>query len=424
MDTATLEATTARDQPLRDPAVRLVPQDAWRQSLGSWADLIHAAVDSDDPADCVAAAARALGGPVGFAGSAGQTLGHTPRGPGGRRAAAIAAAGAAGGVTPPGWRMLPVVHAGARLGILAVGPTRERQPEETLIDLVATLLGEQLKRSALVHAQIAALLRRLVGAPGLDARRLRREAATLGLPLCEGYWPAILVWDASRTPGAIVERIHREATRLADGALATTLARRTVLLHPSGATAAAARAWIAAVVERVRAADAASGAYAILAEHSVELTMLAVEVARLDGLSGLGQRGDGASQVVSAREYALDRLLQENVPAAAAKSFVEDRLGSLIAWDREHGSDLLLVLEAALDLPRHDQAAQRCFMHRNTFRQRLKLAVEVLGDPLEEPNARLAVHVALKLRGAAVQPRRPGTRLASMRETAAPPAAG
>jgi purine catabolism regulator len=79
---------------------------------------------------------------------------------------------------------------------------------------------------------------------------------------------------------------------------------------------------------------------------------------------------------------------------------VEDCLGPLIAWDREHGSDLLRVLEAALDFPRHDRAASRCFMHRNTFRHRLRQATELLEDDLSHPDVRLAVHVALKLRHA------------------------
>ena len=37
-------------------------------------------------------------------------------------------------------------------------------------------------------------------------------------------------------------------------------------------------------------------------------------------------------------------------------------------------------------------------MHRNTFRHRAHQAREVLGHTLDDPNVRLAVHVALKLR--------------------------
>jgi sugar diacid utilization regulator len=60
----------------------------------------------------------------------------------------------------------------------------------------------------------------------------------------------------------------------------------------------------------------------------------------------------------------------------------------------------LRVLEAALDHRRHEDAADHCFMHRNTFRHRLRQATDLLGDDLAHPDARLAVHIALKLRHA------------------------
>ena len=75
-----------------------------------------------------------------------------------------------------------------------------------------------------------------------------------------------------------------------------------------------------------------------------------------------------------------------------------DQIGALLAWDGERHGDLLTVLEAALDYPQHEQAANRCYMHRNTFRQRLQMATQVLGHDLEDPDVRLATHVALKLR--------------------------
>ena len=102
--------------------------------------------------------------------------------------------------------------------------------------------------------------------------------------------------------------------------------------------------------------------------------------------------------MLSARQYGLDRLLLHGVRYHEAQAFVLDQIGALLAWDGEHHGDLLTVLEAALDYPRHEQAAQRCYMHRNTFRHRLRMATEVLGHDLEDPDVRLATHVALKLR--------------------------
>jgi DNA-binding PucR family transcriptional regulator len=143
-------------------------------------------------------------------------------------------------------------------------------------------------------------------------------------------------------------------------------------------------------------------------------------VARLLRLCSLGPRADPAHPVVSARQFALDGLLWEHLATTDAESFVEDSLGGLIAWDSAHRSDLLRVLEAALDFPRHDEAARRCFMHRNTFRHRLRQATDVLGHDLDDPDVRLAVHVALKLRRRLTSPPAPaeGTRCTSPRPRA------
>jgi hypothetical protein len=246
----------------------------------------------------------------------------------------------------------------------------------------------------------------------LGAERARRDAAALGLTLADAYWPALLTWAVARTPAPVVDRIQRDAKELVRGALTTTLGARMVLLHPGGGGTGKAFAWFEQVVELVRTAAPAPAAQAIAAAAPVELDVLGQEVGMLDHLRGLERPARDDRPVISAREYALDRLLQRIVATPEAPQFVEDRLGRLIAWDQEHGSDLVRVLEAALDFPRHDQAASRCFMHRNTFRHRLRLATRVLGDALEDPDARLAVHVAVKLHRALSTPAAVGERRA------------
>jgi PucR C-terminal helix-turn-helix domain len=98
------------------------------------------------------------------------------------------------------------------------------------------------------------------------------------------------------------------------------------------------------------------------------------------------------------RQFGLERLLSGSLEEDRARAFVDEQLGRLLAWDERYRSGLLVVLEAALDFPRRDEAAGRCSMHRNTFRQRLRQAETLLGGDLDDPEARLAIHVALKLR--------------------------
>ena len=147
----------------------------------------------------------------------------------------------------------------------------------------------------------------------------------------------------------------------------------------------------------VRRLSPASGAQAIVARAPAALPALSATVAELESLWRYGRRADD-EPLLRAEQFALERLLSTVARGREARAFVDDLLGALIEWDADHRGDLVRVLEAALDHPRHDHAAQRCFMHRNTFRHRLRQATEILGRDLGDPDVRLAVHVALKLR--------------------------
>lgn len=118
----------------------------------------------------------------------------------------------------------------------------------------------------------------------------------------------------------------------------------------------------------------------------------------MDALLRLGPRGEGDQPIVSVRHYALDLLLSRMADSSEAAEFVRQQIGPVIAWDQRYQTDFLAVLEAGLDIPRHDAAAARCYMHRNTFRHRFRRATTILGDTLEDSEVRLAVHIALKLR--------------------------
>jgi sugar diacid utilization regulator len=269
---------------------------------------------------------------------------------------------------------------------------------------VVALLGEQLFRAALRRSQSAGFLRRLVSDSSIVPERAREEAAAVGITLAEAYWPVVVAPESGALRPADVEAIDREARRLAPGSLTVAVRGSAVLLMPASGSAPAseadvdAMAWLELVVARIRDLVPALNVRAIAADDTVELDNLSALVARLVRLCAYSRQAQPACSVARARKYALAGFLRDSVAPAQARTFVDDLLGDLIAWDAEHGSDLLRVLEAALDSPRQDVAARRCFMHRNTFRHRYHKALEVLGDDLEDPEMRLAVHVGLKLR--------------------------
>jgi len=372
-------------------------------SLDSLTSLIGVAVHSDDSARLVAAASLIARQPLALVGQHGEPLGHAPDGPEGRRAVAVARAAAHNRlVDAAGWRIVPIVRDSSPLGFLAIGIPAERgAATRLLLDVLPELVAEQLQRVALVRAQRRALVRRLLSDRRFGAAEARREARDLGMDLAEAYWPAILTWHGVTPPGSVVEGLARDASSLAEGSLTAVLSGRIVFLHPSregGDGDGRPLDWMREVVRRARGLAPSFPAQAIVAEAAAELGAVSAGVAELDALRRLGPRAEGERPVISAREYALECLLWKDLDASAARGFVREQLEPLIDWDREHRTDLLSVLEADLDFPRHDQAARSCFMHRNTFRHRVHQAREVLGDTLENPDVRLAVHVALKLR--------------------------
>jgi hypothetical protein len=424
--------------PARAPAARppAAPADPPSRALhmaspadGPWAgdplaSLVRLAVDDDDSGGLVAAAAAELGGPLGLVALTGEALAHAPDDAGGRRALALAGAVArrAGTSLPAGWRVLAVAPRHARRALLAVGTDDADEDAAPLLDVIVALLGEQLLRAGLRRDQTAALLRRLLSEPGMGAERARGEAAAIGLTLPDTSWAAVVAWRAGAPDPAPLDAIDREARRLAPGSLTATVGGRLVLLHPAGEPAADVAAWVERVVARARILAPCADARAVAGDEPVALGELGGHVTRLVRLCGCVMRSEPPRTVVRARRYALEGLLRDSVAPAQARVFVDDLLGALIAWDRDHRADLLRVLEAALDNPRHDLAAQRCFMHRNTFRHRLHKAHEVLGDDLADAEMRLAVHVALKLRRATAGAPRGGS--AAGRRTAAAPRRG
>ena len=105
----------------------------------------------------------------------------------------------------------------------------------------------------------------------------------------------------------------------------------------------------------------------------------------------------GCEPIASARHYSLACLL-ERLDDCDATAFVQEQLAGLAAYDREHGTNLLRVLELALDHRDRNAAARAAFMHRNTFRRQLRTALELIGADLDCPEERLALHLALKMR--------------------------
>jgi purine catabolism regulator len=80
------------------------------------------------------------------------------------------------------------------------------------------------------------------------------------------------------------------------------------------------------------------------------------------------------------------------------EAFHESTLGKLLAYDRERGSELVPTLEAFLaTLGAPLATAERLHVHRNTLLYRLTRIEALAGLDLRDPEARLMLHLALRI---------------------------
>ena len=113
----------------------------------------------------------------------------------------------------------------------------------------------------------------------------------------------------------------------------------------------------------------------------------------------LGRRIHGPGQVTLFEQLGVYRLIFAAEHLPEMQGFLEETLGSLVAYDRDHGADLVHTLEAFFEAncsPK--EAAQLLHVHRNTVLYRLDRIADIMQVDLNDPNARLRLHLALHVR--------------------------
>jgi hypothetical protein len=369
--------------------------------------LVRLASASDSPEDLVVAASHALGRPLVLMDKCGAPLVASP--PSTRLDASVGALTAAAGrngTAPAGWQVLPITHGGEPLAVLAVLNDAMRTLEpHGMLDLVVSLLGEQFVRAALTRVmrgeRRTALLRRLVTDESITAADIGAEARAADLQLADSYWPALLLWAVGHPGPRTLAELHGKAQHL-PGTITVMLSNQTVtLLIPARGPGEPSRETVHSELGRLVHHARQLGhrdVHAIVDEWSVGVLHIPSRVGRLQRLQRYLPHTCGRALVRSARSFALDCLLSEGLDRRRAEDFLHWRLCRLLRFDLEHGTDLAQVLELALDFPRRDDAAHAGYMHRNTFRRHLTQALELVDTDLTDPDDRLTLHVALKLR--------------------------
>ncbi len=113
----------------------------------------------------------------------------------------------------------------------------------------------------------------------------------------------------------------------------------------------------------------------------------------------LGRRLHGPGHVTSFEQLGVYRLIYAAEQLPELKTFQEEALSSLVAYDQSHGAELIRTLEAffaANCSPK--EAAAILGVHRNTVLYRLERISEITGHDLNDAEIRLQLHLALHVR--------------------------
>jgi sugar diacid utilization regulator len=219
-------------------------------------------------------------------------------------------------------------------------------------------------------------------------------------PVARTYWPCLLAWVEGRPSESTLGEMRRAAYRWDRRCMLVPVGPSRQLLlvpddRPESGDRGEARAAVARVIESVRRGGIGPQIRTIVGDRIKRGDTAPEVTARLRRL-GRYVLPEGGDCVLWARRHSFDSLL-ETLDRGQAAAFVEVQLGGLRAYDHEHGTNLLRVLELALDHHNRNEAALAAFMHRNTFRRQLRKALELIDVDLDCPEERLALHLALKI---------------------------
>lgn len=376
------------------------------------------AVEGAEPADVVREVARIAGAPAVLENLTHRVLAFDAAGEDPealldgweRRSRAVAPAGRTGWDERAGWLVTVVGARGRDWGrlVLAGGPGA-RGHTVLLERAAATLaLGRLLDRDReSLERQTHRTLLSGILTHALTVSEVGLRARALGVPVEGRRLVGVMLRQRGGPPTAALEaqaRLRDFAERAAlavrecgltalTGALDDGGVGVLVSLGPHDAEQAVLDALAAALgggPPLVMAAGSSVGALRDARRSLLEAAQVAD--AALHGAEGDGG-GRGYYRLTDVRLRGLLHLLRDD---ARLQTYVERELGRLLAYDAEHGTDLVRILGVYLAAGRNKSAAaDAAHLSRPSFYDRLRRVERVLGVDLDQAESCLSLHVAL-----------------------------
>jgi DNA-binding PucR family transcriptional regulator len=289
----------------------------------------------------------------------------------------------------------PILAGAEELGVLRMRTIASEGFAEDVVQRTAVLLASlMLSRQAETearHRYRSMLLEELLTERVAGGVELRRRAVRAGIALDTEHVVLVVAPHASGERWAWLTAARSATQR---HAVVGTVGGRIVVIEQGADAAGVAQTWSDVLRApdgsrpTIGVAGGAMGAGDVRTSHRDAGRALNI-------LLALDRAGVSASMA----ELGIFGQMLGHAGAGELRAFLTRTLGPVQAYDASRGTDLLPTLEAFLaETGQLANTARRLGIHINTLYQRLARLDEVLGADWREPDRRLELHVAVRLR--------------------------
>ncbi len=227
-------------------------------------------------------------------------------------------------------------------------------------------------------------------------RLARTNGYELRLPATVLVWrPRAATGETHRLVGELQRVVEEGLGHLGDRHFVRATADRVIALFSSQGNVEAARIWSQRARARLSFADQIAVGIGRPAERIRDIQRSYEEAEQALDLAMLGGHVD---PVIAFADLGVYRLLMPLRQDPTLQHYFVDTLGSLFDYERRRGARLVPTLRAFLNQNGNvSRTAEVLGVHRNTLFQRLERIEALTGYDLSDPEARLSLHLGLKI---------------------------
>lgn len=296
------------------------------------------------------------------------------------------------------WRSTVIRSSGETLGVIGIyDPDDSRNDDDRFaVEYASAMIAVELAHRRNV-AEVEIRLGRdladdlVAGAEVVDALA-RAEALQFDL---SGAQRVVLVrWESPTTNGVdIGAALRHELAGMRVPALISRRSDALLAVVADGHDLSGLYRRLSAAVSSTRGTIGVGGRY-----DPEDLALSFAEASRALHIRAESPRPYGLS---NHDDLGLLRILDTSGDGVELERFVNEWLGALVEHDQDHRSELVRTLGAYLDSGgNYDRTSDALIIHRSTLRYRLGRIRELIGRDVTDPDTRLNLHIAIRIRAA------------------------